>query len=43
MELRNKDRELQDLEEKNQVEIKIYKQRLDYYNFLIINYYLLLG
>lgn len=27
-ELRNKDRELQDLEEKHQVEIKIYKQRL---------------
>mmetsp|Transcript_33917 Transcript_33917/g.34550 ORF Transcript_33917/g.34550 Transcript_33917/m.34550 type:complete len:492 (+) Transcript_33917:197-1672(+) len=27
-ELRNKERELQDLEEKNQVEIKIYKQRL---------------
>jgi growth arrest-specific protein 8 len=26
--LRNKDREMQDLEEKNQVEIKIYKQRL---------------
>jgi len=28
VELRNKDRELQDLEEKHQVEIKIYKQRL---------------
>ena len=27
-ELRNKDRELQDVEEKHQVEIKIYKQRL---------------
>ena len=27
-ELRNKDREIQDLEEKHQVEIKIYKQRL---------------
>jgi hypothetical protein len=27
-ELRNKDRELQDLEEKHQVEIKTYKQRL---------------
>eukprot|EP01038_Epipyxis_sp_PR26KG_P011436 gene11436-15323_t len=28
VELRNKDRELQDLEEKHQVEVKIYKQRL---------------
>lgn len=28
VELRNKDRELQDLQEKHQVEIKIYKQRL---------------
>ena len=28
VELRNKERELQDLEEKHQVEIKIYKQRL---------------
>eukprot|EP01036_Dinobryon_divergens_P027393 gene27393-36162_t len=33
VELRNKDRELQDLEEKNQVEIKIYKQRLKHLLF----------
>ncbi len=33
VELRNKDRELQDLEEKHQVEIKIYKQRLKHLLF----------
>ena len=32
-ELRNKDRELQDLEEKHQVEIKVYKQRVKHLLF----------